>query len=87
MGTRGPIPQPLRLKLLKGNSSHRPIDLDVEFQPATTPDTPEPPPYLTGPGLEEWNRIAPEPPWRYSVIEPLHSNTSVICSAAWLISN
>jgi P27 family predicted phage terminase small subunit len=48
----GPPPEPLRLKLLKGNPSKR--QLKPEPQPEITANVPEPPPFITGYAADEW---------------------------------
>jgi P27 family predicted phage terminase small subunit len=53
----GPRPQPLRLKLLRGNPGKQAIR--GAFDPPRPPEPPSPPPFLTGHALEEWRRVAP----------------------------
>jgi P27 family predicted phage terminase small subunit len=48
---------PVRLKLLRGNPTKRPIRRG--FEPPQPPLPPSPPSFLTGPALEEWRRVAP----------------------------
>jgi P27 family predicted phage terminase small subunit len=59
MGLRGPAQTPTSLKILRGNPGCRPLNLN-EFKPTKPPEIPDPPPYLTGFALEEFNRLAPE---------------------------
>jgi P27 family predicted phage terminase small subunit len=54
---RGPRPQPVRLKLLRGNPGKRAIR--NVFEPPRPPEPPAPPPFLTGYALEEWRRVSP----------------------------
>ena len=55
MTRRGPKPQPTNLRLLQGGTQRR---ADVtEPQPARPSEIPEPPVYLQGYALEEWNRV------------------------------
>jgi P27 family predicted phage terminase small subunit len=54
---RGPKPQPVRLKLLRGNPGKQAIR--SVFDPPRPPEPPDPPPFLTGRALEEWHRVAP----------------------------
>jgi P27 family predicted phage terminase small subunit len=51
-------PTPLKLRLLRGNPSHRPIK--PEPQPASAPKCPEPPAHLSEYAVHEWRRIGPE---------------------------
>jgi P27 family predicted phage terminase small subunit len=53
---RGRKPQPTKLKLLRGNPGKRPLP---ENEPQLEASMPEPPEFLEGAGLKEWNRIAP----------------------------
>jgi P27 family predicted phage terminase small subunit len=53
----GPPPQPIALRLLRGNPSKRPIQKG--FGPPRPPAPPSPPDFLTGYAREEWDRIAP----------------------------
>jgi P27 family predicted phage terminase small subunit len=53
----GPRPQPVRLKLLRGNPGRRAIR--GTFDPPAPPEPPEPPPFLTGYALAEWHRVGP----------------------------
>jgi P27 family predicted phage terminase small subunit len=52
-----PRPQPVQLKLLRGNPGKR--RLGSVFGPPRPPEPPEPPPFLSGYALEEWKRVAP----------------------------
>jgi hypothetical protein len=54
----GPPPEPVRLKLLKGNPGRRP--LRPEPEPAIEPQCPPAPPYLSGYAAQEWEVVAPE---------------------------
>jgi P27 family predicted phage terminase small subunit len=53
----GPRPQPIALRLLRGNPSKRPVRRG--FEPPQPPEPPAPPPFLSGYALEEWHRVAP----------------------------
>jgi P27 family predicted phage terminase small subunit len=61
---KGRKPIPVHLKLLRGNPGHRDRHItrenlhQYEAQPERFADTPEPPPYLTGYGAEEWRAVA-----------------------------
>lgn len=58
MGRRGPRPQPTKLRLLRGNASHRPVNGDEpEIRPPSETTAPAD---LTGAGKEEWNRLVVE---------------------------
>jgi P27 family predicted phage terminase small subunit len=54
----GRPPEPLSLKLLKGNPSKR--RLPQEPQPQIPPSCPEPPPFITGYSSDLWWETAPE---------------------------
>jgi hypothetical protein len=54
---RGPRPMPVRLQVLRGNPSRRP--LRTGFEPPLPPALPDPPPFLGGYARQEWNRVAP----------------------------
>lgn len=55
MTRRGPKPLPTNLRLLQGGTQRR---TDVqEPQPSRPAEIPEPPVYLSGYALEEWNRV------------------------------
>ena len=54
----GPPPQPIALRLLRGNPSKRPIK--TGFEPPKPPEPPAPPEFLTSFALDEWRRVAPE---------------------------
>lgn len=56
---RGRRPLPTHLKLLRGNPGHRPLN-ESEPQPEISANVPEPPPFLTGYGRDEWWRVAPQ---------------------------
>lgn len=58
MSKRGPAPQPTRIKLLKGNPGHRPINKD-EPQP-TLAKSPKYPAYFGPIAKAEWKRIVPK---------------------------
>lgn len=67
MARRGRKPEPTVLKLARGNPGKRPIDAESEPQ-LPPPDESPPPPSadpnddpaaLTGPALQEWNRLRP----------------------------
>jgi phage terminase small subunit len=53
----GPRPQPIALRLLRGNPSKRPIRRG--FEPPQPPLPPSPPSFWTGYAREEWDRVAP----------------------------
>ena len=53
----GRRPTPTHLKVLAGNPGHKPLPKD-EPQPEIT--LPDPPDFLEGEALKEWNRITPE---------------------------
>jgi P27 family predicted phage terminase small subunit len=55
---RGPPPTPLHLRLLKGNPGKR--ALRPEIEPASEPECPAPPPFVTGYAADEWWRLGPE---------------------------
>lgn len=48
--------KPNEIRILEGNPGHRPIPESPQSAPADI----EPPGYLHGPGLDEWNKKAPE---------------------------
>jgi P27 family predicted phage terminase small subunit len=54
-----PTPLPTRLKLLRGNPGKRRLNLD-EPQPASAPECPAPPSFLSAYAAEQWRRVAPE---------------------------
>ena len=53
----GPRPQPIKLKLLRGNPGTR--ALKGVFEPPRPSAPPSPPSFLTGYAREEWDRVAP----------------------------
>lgn len=55
---RGPKPQPTNLRLLQGGTA-RPTD-DQEPRPTLPTVLPDPPDYLTGYALGEWERVMPD---------------------------
>jgi P27 family predicted phage terminase small subunit len=55
----GRPPKPTHLKLLRGNPGKRALNKN-EPKPQISADLPEPPIFLSGYGLEEWNRIGLE---------------------------
>ena len=55
MGKRGPKNKPIKLRILEGKRSHRPICAENPLPPA---DLPIPPPHLDAGALEEWTRLA-----------------------------
>src|SRR5437867_6293718 len=55
MGARGPKPKPTVLRVLEGNKGKRALPRNEPQPPA---DMPNPPAYLNGYALEEWNRVA-----------------------------
>jgi len=75
----GPPPKPTALKLLEGNPSRRPIDLD-EFRPATViPSCPE---HLVGEAKIEWERITTELA-RYGMISEVDRGAIAIVCTLW----
>jgi P27 family predicted phage terminase small subunit len=56
MAARGKRPTPTALKLLRGNPSHRPLNID---EPKPKPGHLTPPTWLEGDAVVEWNRLAP----------------------------
>ena len=54
---RGPRPQPVKLKLLRGNPGQRRIG--QVFEPPKPPRPPDPPAFLSGEALAEWHRVVP----------------------------
>jgi P27 family predicted phage terminase small subunit len=52
----GPPPQPIALRILKGNPGKRPFQRGLE--PERPPAPPEPPPFLIGYACDEWYRVA-----------------------------
>jgi P27 family predicted phage terminase small subunit len=54
---RGPPPQPLHLRVLRGNPGKRALRREVE--PPREPECPEPPPFLAAYACDEWWRTAP----------------------------
>ena len=56
MGRRGPKPQPVELKLLRGNPGTRTLPQHAARPGACS----SPPRFLKGPALTEWKRIGPE---------------------------
>jgi len=59
MGRRGPKPAPRALKLLRGNPGKRPLD-PGEVAALKASGGPQPPEWLAGEALAEWNRRAPQ---------------------------
>jgi len=56
-GARGPLPQPLPLKVLGGNAGRRPLDLSAGVNPPiAVPDAPR---HLGRAARKEWKRITP----------------------------
>jgi P27 family predicted phage terminase small subunit len=55
MKTTGPRPKPIKLRILEGNRSHRPIPKNA---PEPSQEMPFPPSHLDIYALEEWNRVA-----------------------------
>jgi P27 family predicted phage terminase small subunit len=55
----GPPPEPLRLRVLKGNPSKRKLPRN-EPLPELTANVPEPPSFVTGYAADEWWTVAPE---------------------------
>ncbi|MET4016062.1 P27 family predicted phage terminase small subunit [Bradyrhizobium sp. S3.2.12] len=54
----GPPPEPLRLRILKGNPGKRRLPTN-EPQPPILPAMPEPPPFICGYASDEWWGIGP----------------------------
>jgi hypothetical protein len=52
----GPRPQPIKLRLLRGNPGRRPVP--STFEPPQPPAPPSPPSFLKGYALDEWRRVA-----------------------------
>jgi P27 family predicted phage terminase small subunit len=52
----GPPPQPIPLRVLRGNPSRRAFRRGLE--PERPPEPPEPPPFLVGYACDEWYRVA-----------------------------
>ena len=55
----GPPPQPLNLRILRGNPSKRRLPVN-EPQPQNPPTCPDPPPHVTGVAADEWWETAPQ---------------------------
>jgi len=53
----GPRPAPTKLKALRGNPGKRPLP---KHEPVPDVAAPEPPSWLVGEALAEWNRLVPE---------------------------
>jgi P27 family predicted phage terminase small subunit len=51
---KGRKPKPMRLRLLEGNPSKRPLN---EHEPPIIPGRPEPPDYMTDEARDEWRRM------------------------------
>ena len=58
MGQRGPKPTPNVVKLFQGNPGKRPLNLADGVNPPI--EVPDPPKWLSRPGLKEWRRISAE---------------------------
>ena len=56
MGRRGPIPEPVGLKLIRGNPGKRPL----KERPQPGPSKVACPAWLSTPAKAEWKRVAPE---------------------------
>lgn len=60
MGERGPIPEPLALKILKGTARQKKVGdaaiISLAFRPLE--ESPPPPSHLNGRARDVWNRIA-----------------------------
>jgi P27 family predicted phage terminase small subunit len=56
MGLRGPAPKPTALKLLEGNPSHRPLNLN---EPRPLVGEPTIPAHLNKDARKEWRRLVP----------------------------
>ena len=57
MGKRGPQPKPTNVRRLEGNPGKRPLN---DQEPEFSADGVDPPVWLTGDALAEWERTAPE---------------------------
>lgn len=55
MGERGPVPQPTRLRVLKGNPSHRPLPQNEPQPRAAMPEMPD---HLNAAAQKEWQQVA-----------------------------
>ena len=53
----GRRPTPTKLKVISGNPGHRPLPQD---EPQPEIKQPDPPEWLSGEALREWNRVVPE---------------------------
>jgi phage terminase small subunit len=56
MGRRGPLPEPDKLRLLRGNPSKTPPRWQVKARPVA----PTPPTWLDREARAEWRRVTPE---------------------------
>ena len=57
MGRRGPRPEPVELRILRGNPSRRPIPAHLKLLPP--PEPPSCPAFLDDYARQEWNHVAP----------------------------
>jgi len=58
MGQRGPTPKPPELRVLEGNRSNRPLNLDQVFRPEV--GVPPLPKDMSRDGKKAWKRLVPE---------------------------
>ncbi len=82
MGRRGPLPEPTRLKVLKGGSkhTHRPLPVH-EPQPAMLLPS-RPPAVLRGEAATLWRRLAPRL-HRLGLLTELDQEALVLLCSSW----
>jgi P27 family predicted phage terminase small subunit len=81
MGQRGPQPEPTALKLVKGNSGHRPIRaLLDEFMPEV--EIPDAAPWMWAEAKLEWDRITPELE-KYGLVSKLDRGSLIQLCQEW----
>lgn len=59
MGQRGPLPEPTKAKILKGNPGHRPLP-DDEPEPELLAVVPDPPAWMPRKGCDAWELVTRE---------------------------